>query len=116
MGASYAKQGGCSTPLALNDSAQISTFAVTAKSQGGYLGIAERPGGWALELWQSTDLLNWSFVQTLRTAPSWSAGDIHYPIFWNADGWNNEFVDANNFYIMGTTLNTPLLKAMRVHN
>lgn len=58
--------------------------------------------GWHIALRYSTDLVNWSDRQVITSAPSWSQGMYHYPIFLRKDGWTTNNVDQDTAYIQGT--------------
>lgn len=58
--------------------------------------------GWHIALRYSTDLVNWSDRQVIASAPNWSQGLYHYPIFLRKDDWTNNNVDQDLAYIEGT--------------
>lgn len=105
MAAFYPQRGGCATQVLPVGGKQMS-FAAARNSRGGYLGIEEHladDGLWELRLWQSPDLVNWRFVRSyLATSGGWDAGELHYPVLLSEDGWSNELVDGQDFYIVGT--------------
>ena len=94
------------------------SFAVAKKKQGGYLGIEERISDeevWELILWTSADLVTWKDPRSVMSlSGDWGSGELHYPVFLSADGWHSDWVDASDFYIVGTKDAT--LRALHIRN
>jgi hypothetical protein len=51
----------------------------------------------------STDLVHWTDRQRIiETVDSWTQSNLNYPALLGSDGWSNNLVDANDFYVVGT--------------
>ena len=55
-------------------------------------------------LYLSTDLVNWSTQKLLiqDVAGGWDALQLRYPVFMNKTGDDNENIDLDDFYIIGS--------------
>lgn len=112
----YAQIGGCASSI-LPTGGNQNSFAVTKTELDDYFGIEEQhdESVWRLRLWRSTDLVHWTFVQILRSINrGWDAGDLHYPVFLSADGWHNDRINSEDFYILGTR--DGQVRVMRMHS
>jgi hypothetical protein len=50
----------------------------------------------------SSDLLHWTDRKlVIESVNSWDQSLLNYPIFLGSDGWSNNIVDANDFYVIG---------------
>ncbi len=81
------------------------SMAVTKTQSGSFLGIEEAivNNQWALRLYSTTDLVNFTLLGTVAQEASYAAGKLHYPVFLNAAGDNSSLVDTNNFYVVGSS-------------
>lgn len=60
-------------------------------------------GRWLKAIRYSGDLVHWTGrMRIIEDVDSWSKSALCYPIFLGKDGWSNELVDADDFYILGT--------------
>lgn len=106
MSSFYDKAGGCATSIIPTGNSQTS-FAVTAKTTGGYLGVLEESAGTGstqpdlIKLYSSTDLINWTFQKTVFQTSDYPSNTLHYPIFLNQDGSSSALVNPDQFYILG---------------
>lgn len=71
-----------------------------------YIGAEESAtngADWKVGIRISRDLVNWSDMQVISTAPgAWGNGDLSYPTFVDNQGRNtNELIQPNDFYLVG---------------
>ena len=114
IGSFYSRQGGCASPVLPTGGFQDS-FAVAKDETGNYWGIEEHHTSekWELRLWRSNNLVNWNLEQSLLSAiGDWDKGELHYPVFVSKDGWHNDLIQENDFYIVGTR--NGVVRAIRV--
>ncbi|WKZ31178.1 MAG: hypothetical protein QY318_00180 [Candidatus Dojkabacteria bacterium] len=105
----YTVGGGNADCVSLpNSTSDAIIFFNAAKISGTDLYIGTEESAVENQNWQvgvrvSRDLVNWSEMQVLATAPGpWGNGTLSYPTFIDNQGLNtNEVVDPSNFYLVG---------------
>ena len=104
IGDFLAKPGPSSDPvLGIRDSYSFSAAHVgSGNCFAGVEELLDTNGLLTTMLWKSPNLINWTQVSTLRTAPNWGKADMHYPIFLDSSGRSNTEISAPSFYIEGT--------------
>lgn len=61
---------------------------------------------WKVALRYSSDLVHWTTRQRIvTTADDWSIFNLSYAALLGSDGWSNNVVDANDFYVVGSPTN-----------
>jgi hypothetical protein len=63
----------------------------------------------------SRDLVHWSDNKVIYSTHDWTTTHFNYPIFLSSDGWSNNAVDPNDFYIVGTSPSTIGHTVYRLH-
>jgi hypothetical protein len=63
----------------------------------------------------SYDLVHWTGNRVIDISTDWTTSHFNYPIFLSTNGWSNTAIDANDFYVIGTSPSTINSTVYRMH-
>ena len=63
----------------------------------------------------SYDLVHWQGNLVIDVSNDWTTSHFNYPIFLSTNGWSNNAIDPNDFYVIGTSPSTINHTVYRMH-